>query len=334
MHSIWMAPSTLAGEMDLPAEALKVLIADDDQDCRDTLEDAVRGLGFACITARDGVEAWEMHEAERADVILSDWRMPRMDGLGLCLKVRGDDPIHPYTHFIFITANDDKAHFIDGMHAGADDYIAKPVDVDELRARLEAARRVVMLHRELRARNALLRRDSERVRAAARTDPLTDTFNRRALEEDLETLAARAARYGHNYCAALCDIDGFKAYNDGLGHVPGDAVIRQVARTIHDELRRGDVCYRYGGDEFLVILPEQNLVEANLGLDRVRRAVERLRIPHAPAAKRPFVTISVGLAALRTAPPESIEDWLRRADAALYDAKRAGRNCVAVERFP
>jgi two-component system cell cycle response regulator len=310
---------------------LKVLIADDEPDCRDFLEEAVRGLGCSCSIARDGLEAWEMYEADRADVILADWRMPRLDGVGLCLKVRGDDAERPYTHFIFVTANGDKAHFIHGMHAGADDYIAKPVDLDELEARLEAAGRVVALQRRLRARNSSLRHDRERQRVAARTDALTDAFNRRALTEDLAALAARASRYGHKYCAALCDVDEFKAYNDHFGHLPGDDVLRRLAGAIRRELRRGDVFYRYGGEEFLVILPEQSLPEAALGMDRVRQGIEQLGIPHAPDARRPFVTISVGVSSMRTGPVESVDDWLRRADAALYVAKAGGRNSVAVE---
>jgi two-component system cell cycle response regulator len=310
---------------------LKVLIADDERDCRDFLEEAVRSLGYSCSIARDGLEAWELYEADRADVILCDWRMPRLDGLGLCKKVRGDDAERPYTHFIFVTANGDKAHFIHGMHAGADDYIAKPVDLDELEARLEAAGRVVAQQRRLHARNSSLRHDSERQRLAARTDALTDAFNRLALTEDLAALAARASRYGHKYCAALCDVDEFKAYNDHFGHLPGDEVLRRLAGAIRGELRRGDVFYRYGGEEFLVILPEQSLAEAALGMDRVRLGIERLAIPHAPSARRPFVTISVGVSAMRRVPVESIDAWLRRTDAALYVAKAGGRNSVAVE---
>ncbi len=313
------------------AETLKVLIVDDDQDCRDALEGAVSSLGFSCRLARDGLEAWEMYEAERADIILSDWKMPGMDGFDLCQKVRSDDSGRPYTHFIFITANDDKAHFIEGMHAGADDYIAKPVDLDELEARLEAAKRLVLLNRQLSERNSTLRHDSERARVAARTDPLTEAFNRLALEEDLEALAARASRYGHKYCAALCNIDEFKAYNDHFGHLPGDEVLRRVARTIHEALRRGDVFYRFGGEEFLVILPEQSIQEAARGMDRVRQVVERLAIPHAPTAGFPFVTLSVGISALTTDANGSIDEWLRRADAALYVAKSLGRNRVSVQ---
>jgi two-component system chemotaxis response regulator CheY len=311
--------------------ALKVLIADDDESCRDSLQDAVRCLGHSCNAARDGIEAWEMYEADRADVILSDWKMPRMDGLRLCQKVRMRDSERFYTHFIFVTGNSDKAHFIHGMHAGADDYISKPVDLDELQARLEAARRVVLLHRQLREHNSSLRHDSEREHLAARTDPLTAASNRLALKEDLTALAARAARYGHKFCAALCDIDEFKIYNDYFGHLSGDEALRSVAHAIHGGLRRGDFFYRYGGEEFLVILPEQTITEAALGMGRIRQAVERLAIPHAPTAAMPVVTISVGISALSGAPTESIDGWLRRTDAALYLAKAHGRNRVTLE---
>jgi diguanylate cyclase (GGDEF)-like protein len=302
-----------------------VLVAEDDADCRDSLGEAVRGLGYSCSTARDGVEAWEMHQTDRADLVLSDWNMPRMDGVDLCRKIRGDDSDERYTHFIFITANTDKAHFLDGMHAGADDYLAKPVDLDDLETHLAAAKRVVLLHRELAEHNARLRHDSERARTEARVDPLTLLFNRLALEEDLEVITARAARYGHAYCAALLDVDGFKAYNDSFGHIAGDDVLRRVARTIHEQLRRGDVAYRYGGDEFLVILPEQSLVQAAVGMERVRLGIERLAIPHAPSAALPLVTVSVGVSLLAA---ESPETWLRCADTALYSSKALGRNRV------
>jgi diguanylate cyclase (GGDEF)-like protein len=309
---------------------LKVLVVDDEQDFRDSLAAAVRILGHSCTTARDGVEAWEAYDADRADVILSDWQMPRMDGLRLCQKVRADETHGSYTHFIFVTGNNDKAHFIHGMHAGADDYIAKPVDMDELEARLVVAGRIVRLHRELKALVSSLRRDSERATAAARKDPLTDAFNRLALEEDLEALAARTSRYGHGYCAALCDVDHFKAYNDHFGHLPGDDVLRRIARAIHDTLRRGDLFYRYGGEEFLVILPEQTLAEAAVVMERVRMDVEGLAIRHAPNAGLPFVTISVGVSLLSGQSPRSIDEWLRRTDSGLYEAKARGRNCVAL----
>ena len=269
-----------------------------------------------------------MHQAKRADVILSDWGMPTMDGLQLCRRVRAAEPLQPYTHFILLTAQDDKAHFVEGMRAGADEYITKPVDIDELQARLLAARRVMMVRHQLEARNSVLRRDGARDFLAARTDPLTSVSNRLRLREDLDALEERAARYGHRYCAALCDIDGFKSYNDCFGHLSGDDVLRRVATVIHEHLRSGDGFYRYGGEEFLAILPEQSLADAAAGMGRVRQEVERLAIAHAPAAGAAFVTISVGIAELGAEP---IDSWLRRADVALYAAKARGRNRVEVE---
>ena len=312
-------------------ESLKVLVVDDDRDAREVVEHAVRYLGHSCSVAADGLVAWEMHGVDRADIIISDWKMPRMDGLDLCRKVRADDPTLAYTHFIFVTGNGDRMHAAEGMGAGADDYLIKPIDIAQLEMRLAVAQRMLKVQRELRARNIALRRDSERAIALARTDSLTTAFNRRALSEDLRALAGRVTRYGHRYSAALFDVDDFKAYNDTFGHLAGDEALRAIAGAISDQLRRGDGFYRYGGEEFLVILPEQSLVEAAAGVERIRLAVERLHIAHAPSTGVPVVTVSAGLAALEPDSPSSIDDWLRRTDAALYVAKAHGRNRVEVE---
>jgi diguanylate cyclase (GGDEF)-like protein len=215
------------------------------------------------------------------------------------------------------------------MHAGADDFIAKPVDPDELRVHLEAARRIVMLHRQLDERHASLQSESERARGGARTDSLTGALNRLALDEDLETMVAQAARYGHKYRAALCEIDQFDAYRDHFGHLRADDVLRRVAGAIHGGLRRGDVFYRYGGAALLVILPEQGLAQATLVMDRVRGEVERLQLPCAPGAALPFVSISVGISSLRTETLGAADDWLRRSAAALRVAKAGGTNRVS-----
>jgi diguanylate cyclase (GGDEF)-like protein len=308
-------------------DPLKVLIVDDEPDARHGLEMAVRSLGHFCAVARDGLEAWEMHQADRADVILADWNMPGLDGIGLCQRVRLD-PRLPYVHFIFVTAKNDKLHFIEGMHAGADDYITKPVDLDELEARLEVSRRAVLMQRSGDASSSALRRRSDHNFHTARTDPLTGVSNRLELKEDLETIASRARR--HPYSAAICDIDLFKGYNDRFGHLAGDDALRRVAQTIRAVLRKDDGFYRYGGEEFLAILPEQSLAEAAAGMERARHEVEALCI-RAPEGSPPFVTISVGIAELDSDSTVRAEDWLRRADDALYRAKSLGRNRVVME---
>jgi diguanylate cyclase (GGDEF)-like protein len=312
-------------------EGLKVLIAEDDPNSRQGLETAVRSLGHSCAVARDGLEAWEMYQAERVDVVLADWNMPRLDGIALCRRIRSNGSDLAYTHFIFVTGSSDKAHFLEAMHAGADDYITKPFDLEELEVRLEVARRAVTMQRRGNAKHSALRRKSDGNFRAARTDPLTAVSNRLELTEDLEALASRADRYGHPYSAALCDIDSFKAYNDCFGHQAGDEVLRQVAHTVHAGLRQGDGFYRYGGEEFLAILPAQSLGDAVAGMDRVRRNVEELRIPHAPKASLPWITISVGISELNSGSVGGIDGWLRRADTALYAAKSLGRNRVAIE---
>lgn len=303
---------------------LKVLVVDGDALSRVGLQQAVQKLGHECRTARDGLEAWEMVQAERADVVLSDWSLPRMGGVELCRRMRAADGDGPYTYFIFMTGFDDREHFLRGMEAGADDYHTKPVDIDELEARLVSAGRVLSLYRKLADKNVQLRRDSQNSFQAARVDPLTGVANRLRMDEDLDVLWSRAQRYGHPFAAALCDIDEFKRYNDRFGHLAGDDVIRRVAQAVRKALRQGDALYRYGGEEFLVVLPEQSLPEAVRAMDRVRGAIEALAIP----SDQGVVTISVGVAELDLAVDGTLKDWLRRTDAALYQAKEGGRNRV------
>jgi two-component system cell cycle response regulator len=309
-------------------EPLRVIVADDDPLIREIMDQVVRRLGHVCQVACDGSEAWAMHQADRADLIISDWKIPKMDGLQLCQRVRDGDAPQRHTHFILITGRHDRPRLADGLHAGADEYVTKPIDLAELEARLEGAQRMVTMRRALEADNSALRRDSAREYKAARTDPLTAVSNRLRLKEDLEPLQARAARYGHRYCAALCDIDKFKAYNDAFGHQAGDHALCRVAVTIQEHLRSGDTLYRYGGEEFLVLLPEQSLAQAITGISRVKREVESLRIALPPGGPTPFLTISAGIAELDGG---SVEDWLNRSDKALYRAKALGRNRVEVE---
>jgi diguanylate cyclase (GGDEF)-like protein len=313
-------------------KTLKVLVVDDDDGARDALEKAVRLLGYDCRSARDGVEAWEMHQREHADVILSDWQMPRMDGLELCRRTRVREGEGPYTYFIFTTDFADKEHFIRGMEAGADDYHTKPVDLDELRARLVSAGRVIGLYRKLREQNALLRRDSQASFRVARIDALTEVANRLSMDEDLKVLWSHAERYGRRNTIAICDIDRFKVYNDRFGHLAGDEALRRVAHTIREQLRESDGLYRYGGEEFVTILREQSLEEAERAMNRVRVAVERLAIPGGHGDW--VVTISCGLAELDRTRDQSAGDWLRRADTALYRAKAHGRDRVEADRPP
>lgn len=315
---------------------MKVLLAEDDAVSMLILRRSVQSLGHDCIVARDGLAAWESFQRERPDVVISDWLMPGMEGLEFCQKIREKEAAAPsaggaiggYTYFIFMTSLGDKQHFLTGMQAGADDYLIKPVDMDELRARLIAASRVTTLHHKLLEQNAELERLGRQSHEAARIDPLTQVGNRLRLREDLEALRSRVARYGHRYAAALCDIDHFKPYNDHYGHLAGDETLLRVAQAIAHELRGGDVLYRYGGEEFLVILPEQGEEGALTAMTRIQGAVERLALPHVGNRPSGVVTLSVGVAGLSPGDTPPWDTWIRRADLALYRAKEQGRNRV------
>jgi two-component system, cell cycle response regulator len=257
--------------------------------------------------------------------------MPGIDGLELCRQVRADNR-NKYTYFIFLTDLGDKNHLLAGLAAGADDYLSKPLDRDELQVRLVSARRVTGLHMRLAAQNDQLGRLNSRLFEESREDALTHLGNRLRLEEDLEVLEvleARSQRYGHSYAVALCDVDSFKAYNDHYGHLAGDEVLKKVAGAIKRDRRSGDTAYRYGGEEFMIVLPEQTLQAATSTTDNFRKSVERLGISHEYNGPHGIVTISAGVAALSIRDSGSAAELMEQADTALYKAKRAGRNQVA-----
>jgi two-component system, cell cycle response regulator len=308
---------------------LKILIAEDDAVSRMILRRSVEKLGHECLVAGDGEEALELYrKTPEVDLVISDWMMPGMDGLELCRLIR-DEERDAYTYFIFLTALGDRDHLLMGLEAGADDYLSKPLDRDELQVRMISAFRVTQLHRRLAVQNEELGRLNRRLFDESREDPLTHLGNRLRLNEDLEVLQARTERYGHSYAVALCDVDRFKLYNDHYGHLAGDAVLQRVAEAIAYQRRSRDTAYRYGGEEFLVILPEQTLEAATAAADRLRTAVEELQIPHEGNEPPGIVTLSVGVAALSTGHPTNADELLKQADAALYRAKNAGRNRVA-----
>ncbi len=302
---------------------LSVVVVDDDELSATAMKKVVLALGHECVATTDPQHALALIDRAQADVVLSDSMMPHVDGLSLCRAVREHDD--RYVYFVLVTAIDDKTHLADAMRAGVDEYLTKPIDVEALQARMLCAQRVVNVHRALRARNRQLRRDSERQFAVARIDPLTGARNRRALAEDLIALREEARRYGRTCAVAMCDLDHFKEYNDTFGHLAGDEALKAIVRTIERELRTGDSVYRFGGEEFVVLLPHQDLPGARVAMERVRAAVEQLNIKQPSGGN---VTISVGISELR-GDDEDEHASVRRADDSLYRAKLEGRNHVA-----
>jgi diguanylate cyclase (GGDEF)-like protein len=304
---------------------LRILLVDDDPTSRLIAQVALRRLGHQCQTVTDGAQAWEAFHSDRPDVVISDWMMPGLNGLELCRQVRADTG--GYTYFIMVTSQRALDQVIEGMTAGADDYLIKPLNPDDLQGRLIAAARVTVLHRQLSDQRGELERLNQELTDIARRDPLTGLGNRRALQEDLELLEARVARYGHRYCMALLDIDHFKAYNDTYGHQAGDSVLQAVAGELKAQARAGDALYRYGGEEFLCIFPEQSLATGTIAAQRMRGGLESQGIPHV-GNDGGVLTLSAGLAVMDPSKGRSVAEVLKEADEALYRAKELGRNRI------
>lgn len=306
---------------------MRVLIAEDDAVPRMVLKLAVEKFGHACLVAEDGSQAWDIYQNASVDVVISDRVMPGMDGLELCRRIR-ESPQPGYTYFIFVSALGEREEALAGLLAGADDYLTKPLVPDDLRARLLVATRVTELHRQLAEQQAELKRLNQELFEQGRRDPLTQLGNRLRLMEDLDVLIGQAERYAKRYCAVMVDVDQFKSYNDFYGHLAGDEILRVIAQTLSRNCRDGDAAYRYGGEEFLLILPEQTVAKAAIAAERFRKNVEALALPHQAKTPPDIVTISAGVAALEPEDYQSPHHWLKRADDALYRAKQDGRNCV------
>ena len=326
--------------------APNILVVEDDELIAQGIRRVLLDLGYDVPAAvASGSDAFESVETRRPDLVLMEIRLKGpSDGIETAMMLREKHQVP----IVYLSSHWDEATLARAKATGPHGYIVKPFTDRKLRTSIEvalgrhaleskAAAKAVRLsetNMELMARGEERKRESERLLAVARTDPLTDASNRLHLQEDLEAISDRAKRYGHQYCAAFCDIDSFKSYNDSFGHLAGDDAIRAVSDEIKRELRRGDSHYRYGGDEFLVLLPEQSLLSAWDCMERVRIAVEALPVTEDPPALARPVTISVGVADYRIAPDQNaIQSWLQRADTALYRAKARGRNCVEMSAF-
>jgi diguanylate cyclase (GGDEF)-like protein len=304
---------------------LKVLVADDDSVLLELLRGLLESVGHECITVNDGEAAWEHLVTEGADIVISDWLMPGLNGVQLCERVRAHPEIE-YPYFILLTAKGDHRDVLTAVRAGVDEHLTKPLDLNVLEARLIVAERVRTLHREMNRARRDLETANRQLDEAAHRDALTGLGNRLRLNLDLPGIHSRFEREGYVYNIALFDIDRFKDYNDTHGHQKGDALLAQVGKVFLMQLRQGDLIYRYGGEEFLLVLPNRTIEEAARGADRFRRIVaEQTAGPHLPAP----ATLSAGVA--RVLPGESVESVIDRADMALYQAKRGGRNRVVVD---
>jgi two-component system cell cycle response regulator len=300
---------------------MRILIAEDDAISRTLLERTLQRAGYAVIAVENGAQAIaELIKQDAPRLALLDWIMPEMDGLEVCREIRRRKE-QAYTYLILLSSRESKGDIVVGLESGADDYLTKPFDVDELKARLRTGHRILELEDHLvEAR--------ESMRFQATHDLLTSLWNRGVIVELMSHEIMRARREHSCTAVMMCDIDHFKSVNDQFGHAVGDEVLREVARRLHKSVRSYDMVGRYGGEEFLV-----SLNKCNPGSAVSRAENLRIKICDRPiqTTNNPLtVTISIGLALSSEFTQCTVEELMHQADMALYAAKAAGRNCVRI----
>jgi len=306
---------------------MRILIAEDDLVTRKLLEKTLNGWGYVVLSAENGQEAWEILQKEKIKLIIADWIMPVMDGVELCRRIRSAEN-SGYIYFILLTGKDKKEDIIEGLKAGADDYVTKPFDRNELQVRVRAGERIVKLEKELIEKNEMLQRLNLKLEELVRLDTVMGIGNRLSFYETIEKSHHRACRYAQGYGIIMCDIDHFKLYNDTYGHLAGDNILRIIANSIRRSIRMSDDVFRYGGEEIVIILPEQDSDSTIVVAEKIREGIEALGIEH-KGTERGILTISCGVASFDM---DTLDNkWeiiLDHADKALYMAKSSGRNKV------
>lgn len=297
---------------------MQILIAEDDPVSRRLLEASLKKWGYQVVSACDGAQAWDLlQQVDAPNLAILDWMMPGLSGPEVCRNVRTQGR-EPYTYILLLTARNQKEDLIEGMEAGADDYITKPFDAQELKVRLRAGRRILELQAELVAAR-------EALREQATHDSLTRLWNRSSILDILKRELAKAERETASVGLIMADLDHFKQINDTHGHLAGDEVLREAARRMQASLRSYDAVGRYGGEEFLIVSPGSSQTSVIHLAERLRSAMHRE--PLLVGQKSLSFSISLGVAAaqgMATTP----EVLIRAADEALYRAKELGRNRV------
>lgn len=294
---------------------MRILLVEDSVIDRHQVGGHLNDWGLEYRAVADGLEAVKVLESsDPPNMVLLDWLLPGMDGIDICRRIRQLGSDHSYIYTVMLTAKNRKQDLIAAMEAGADDYLSKPVDASELRARIMAGKRILELQQHLRF--------------AATHDFLTNLLNRSEIIGALEREFSRSQRDVKPITVILADIDHFKNVNDTLGHAAGDAVLKEIGRRLRMDLRPYDLVGRYGGEEFLLILPGCDLETAKRRADRIREAIasDPITTPFGTTS----VTISMGVTAASGQTECSACEILHRADMSLYEAKKNGRNRVEV----
>jgi diguanylate cyclase (GGDEF)-like protein len=300
---------------------LKALIAEDNPGFRLALEKLLKKWGYDAVAAVNGKQALELLSRDDPPrLAILDWMMPELDGVEVCRRVREQNR-EPYIYILLLTAKDTADELIEGMEAGADEYLRKPVNTQELRVRLRAGRRIIDLQEELVRARELLRKQASR-------DSLTEFYNRGAMFEVLSRELKRAERESVSLSLIMTDLDHFKQVNDKFGHPAGDAVLREAARRMAACIRPYDAPCRYGGEEFVIVMPGCEIDDAIARAEDIRAKVAATHI-HIPESLI-HVTCSVGVTATTGPGRFDSSALLHEVDEALYIAKNKGRNRVEI----
>jgi len=308
-----------------PKKKKRILVVDDHEDNIELLRARLEARGYEIYAASDGQAALDQVDRVLPDLILLDVMMPKMDGMEVVRRLKADKNL-PFIPVIMQTALDTTANKVEGLDAGADDYITKPINFAELEAKVNALLRIKSLETELRDRKTQVEVLNDKLTRISLTDGLTEIDNRRCLEERLHEMWQHSVRLHEPIALIMCDIDKFKSVNDNYGHQAGDSVLKEVARLLKEEAREIDRVGRYGGEEFLLILQGTVLDAAVTFAERLRQKVEGHTFTYTGGTLRR--TISCGVAASPHPRVKDQEALLKAADEALYVAKETGRNRV------
>jgi len=302
---------------------MRALVADDDRPTTVIVENALRVWGLEVDVVHDGAAAWQrMNAIDPPAIAVLDWTMPHLDGLDLCRRVRETWRLASM-YILLLTAHDRRNDLLTGLEAGADDYMTKPVDLEELRVRIQVGRRVASLQRDLSRRIAELRRAHDRLKEMASTDALTHLYSRRWWFDMAGNEFARSHHHNNTLTILVTNLNHFKSVNDQFNHKTNDNILKTFTELLHHKYHQTNIIGHIGGEEFALALPETSIAQAQTVASRLTDGCRALSLP--AGEESIHWSCSIGLTDARDADAD-LDAVLRRADAALYQAKRAGRD--------